>query len=58
MPQVTQQNEKTQRWAISTGGWDTEKWVAVVVLGALALLIAIRMGFRGIDVMGASVRVS
>jgi len=42
---------------MDAGGWDTERWVAVVVLVCLAALIAIRMGFRGINVMGASVRV-
>lgn len=46
------------RFVTSTEGWPTERWVAVIVLLALGLLIAIRMGFRGIDVMGASVKVS
>lgn len=33
-------------------GWDTERWVAVITVGALGLLILIRMGFRGVNVMG------
>lgn len=41
-----------------TDGWDTERWLAVIVLAALALLILIRMGFRGINVMGVSATVS
>lgn len=39
-------------------GWNTDKWVALIVLLALALLIAIRMGFRGVNVMGISAGVS
>jgi hypothetical protein len=39
-------------------GWDTEKWVAVIVLLSLALLIAIRMGFRGVNLLGVSANVS
>jgi hypothetical protein len=42
---------------MSTASWPTERWTAAVVLLALALLILIRMGFRGINVMGASVSV-
>lgn len=45
------------RYVMSVSGWPTERWVAVLVLGALALLILIRMGFRGVSVMGASVSV-
>lgn len=46
------------RFRVSSEGWTTERWLAVIVLLSLGMLIAIRMGFRGIDVMGASVRVS
>lgn len=42
---------------VMTSSWPAERWTAVVVLGALAFLILIRMGFRGINVMGASVSV-
>jgi hypothetical protein len=34
--------------------WPTERWAAVIVLGALGTLILIRMGFRGVNVLGAS----
>jgi hypothetical protein len=43
---------------MSTNGWPQERWLAVIVLGALLFLILIRMGFRGVNVMGASVSVS
>lgn len=29
-------------------GWPTERWVGLIVLTALALLILIRFGFRGV----------
>ena len=32
--------------------WSTERWVAVIVLASLAFLIAIRAGFRGVNVLG------
>jgi len=37
--------------------WGAERWAAVVVLGALGILVLIRMGFRGVDVLGARVNV-
>jgi hypothetical protein len=37
--------------------WQAERWASVVVLASLALLIAIRMGFRGVNVLGARVTV-
>lgn len=37
--------------------WPTERWAAVVVLLALGVLVLIRMGFRGVDVLGARVSV-
>jgi hypothetical protein len=37
--------------------WPAERWAAVIVLGSLAFLILIRMGFRGVSFMGASVSV-
>ena len=41
----------TQRLSM-TRGWDTDKWVALLVIASLALLIAIRYGFRGVNVLG------
>lgn len=38
-------------------GWPPERWAAIVVLGSLALLILIRRGFRGVNVLGARVSV-
>ncbi|MGH7551507.1 MAG: hypothetical protein ACREMQ_00590, partial [Longimicrobiales bacterium] len=35
----------------STGAaWPTERWVGILTLAALALLILIRRGFRGVDI--------
>lgn len=46
------------RYTVSgVGSWPEERWVAIVVLGALGALIAIRMGFRGVNVLGARVTV-
>jgi len=45
------------RYVMNTGAWPAERWAAIIVLGSLALLILIRMGFRGVNVMGASVKV-
>lgn len=50
-------NGGTQKMSMARG-WNTDKWVALIVLLALALLIAIRMGFRGVNVMGISAGVS
>jgi hypothetical protein len=47
----------TQRMSIMRG-WDTEKWVAVIVLASLALLILIRRGFRGVNLLGVRAGVS
>lgn len=41
----------TQKISV-TRGWDVEKWVGLLVLASLALLIMIRMGFRGVNVLG------
>lgn len=37
--------------------WTPERWAAIVVLLALGFLILVRMGFRGVDVLGAKVSV-
>jgi hypothetical protein len=39
-------------------GWPIEYWTAALVLGALAMLILIRRGFRGINVAGFSASIS
>lgn len=43
---------------MTNGNWPAERWIAVVVLMALGSLIAIRQGFRGVSVFGASVKVN
>jgi hypothetical protein len=58
MPAAARQSEQTSKWTISTGGWSTERWAAIIVLGALAALIAIRMGFRGVNALGVNVSVN
>jgi uncharacterized membrane protein len=45
-------------YAMNMTGWPAERWAAIVVIGALLLLILIRRGFRGVNFMGASVGVS
>lgn len=35
-----------------------ERWTAIIVLLCLGLLILIRMGFRGVNVMGVSASVN
>lgn len=56
MPNTQQGNGG--RWKMDSGSWDTERWVAIIVLLALGMLIAIRMGFRGVNFMGVTARVS
>jgi hypothetical protein len=50
--------ERNGRYVMSTTGWPPERWAAILVLGALGILIAIRMGFRGVSVLGANVSVN
>jgi len=52
-------NSETQSRHIlsSAGSWPPERWAAIVVISALGFLILIRMGFRGVDVLGARVSV-
>lgn len=40
------------------GSWPTERWVVALVLIALGLLIAIRFGFRGVNVLGVHAGIS
>lgn len=58
MPQNTRQDTGGRYTLPSTNSWEPERWAAVVVLVALALLILIRMGFRGVNVMGLKASVS
>lgn len=46
------------QYRLSMSGWPPERWAAVVVLGALGVLILLRRGFRGVNVLGANVSVS
>lgn len=41
----------------SDGAWDADRWAGVLVIGALGVLILLRMGFRGVSLMGARVSV-
>lgn len=42
---------------LQTSGWPAERWAGAVVIFALLMLIVIRRGFRGVNVLGASVSV-
>lgn len=54
-----QANERPARATKSkVSSADNSQWIALVVLGALALLIAIRLGFRGVNAFGVSARIS
>ncbi len=58
MPDYTRQNDSTGRFKVANpNSWPAERWAAVVVLIALGILILLRMGFRGVSVLGASVSV-
>lgn len=37
--------------------WGADRWAAIVVLLALGFLVLVRMGFRGVDVLGARISV-
>jgi hypothetical protein len=43
---------------LTFGGWTADRWATAIVLGAFALLLAVRYGFRGINVLGAKLTVS
>lgn len=58
MPQNTRQDAGGRYTMPSTAAWEPERWTAVVVLVALALLVLIRMGFRGVNVLGIRATVS
>lgn len=51
-------NESVNQTVSASGAWPTERWAAILVIGAVALLMLIRAGVRGVDIMGASVRVN
>lgn len=48
---------ETRHMLTSVNAWPPERWAAVVVVGALGILILLRMGFRGVDLLGARVSV-
>jgi hypothetical protein len=37
-------------------GFDTPQMAGAIVIGALLILVAIKRGFRGVNVLGASAR--
>lgn len=41
----------------SPSAWPPERWAAVVVVAALGVLMLIRAGVRGVDLLGARVSV-
>jgi hypothetical protein len=51
-------NAQGGTYKLNTAAWPTERWVGVVTLSALALLILIRRGFRGVNVLGARASIS
>lgn len=51
------QGDPYRRNLTAVGEWPAERWSAVVVLVCLGLLILIRMGFRGVNVLGVSASV-
>lgn len=57
MPQNVSQDSGGRYTMPSLNSWPVERWTAVLVLGALGLLILLRMGFRGVSFLGASVSV-
>lgn len=48
---------ETRHMLTSVNAWPAERWAAVIVVGALGILILLRMGFRGVDLLGARVSV-
>lgn len=55
MPNAKQSSAGT--YTMNANGWPPERWAAIVVIGALGLLILIRRGFRGVSLLGARVSV-
>jgi hypothetical protein len=45
------------RFKVTTSGWPTERWVAVIALSALVFLILVRRGFRSVNLLGVNVGV-
>lgn len=59
MAGMNSQNAKGGKQKLSApGSWPTERWVVVLVLVALGMLIAIRYGFRGVNVLGVRAGIS
>lgn len=55
--QMAPKNADGKAALMSTNAWPAERWTAVIVLGSLGALMLLRMGFRGVSVMGARVSV-
>lgn len=59
MQQQNASQDASGRFRVSSpSSWDTDRWTTVVVIMCLAMLIMLRLGFRGVSVMGANVSVS
>lgn len=59
MSGANSQNAKGGKQRLAApGSWPTERVVVALVLVALGLLIAIRYGFRGVNVLGIRAGVS
>jgi hypothetical protein len=43
---------------LGVGTLDTRHWTAIIVIGALLLLVLINRGFRGVNVLGVRASVS
>jgi hypothetical protein len=50
-------NQNNVHTLSSSQSWPAERWAAILVLGALGLLILLRSGVRGVDLLGARVSV-
>lgn len=47
-------NNNNNNYAMpNASAWPAERWAAIVVLGALGLLMLLRAGVRGVDLLGA-----
>lgn len=59
MAGMNSQNAKGGKQKLTApSAWPTERWVVVLVLVSLGLLIAIRYGFRGVNVLGVRAGIS
>ena len=51
-------NESVNQTVSASGAWPTKQLAAPLVPGAVAFLVFLRVSVRGVDIMGASVRVN